>query len=265
MRIPRRTLRSRTLAQREARRGNTWLRATTALLCLGLMMPLAAASEPTRANAAGESSYSSVPMQSWRLNGVGRSILKVGSTIYVGGTFTEAISPDGTQRVSRRNLAAFDARTGALIPSFRADADNAVYNIQIDANTLYVGGVFTSIGGVSRARLAAIDATTGAVRSGFSADTNGNVYNLSLAGGKLYVGGVFTTIGGLPRTRGSRVADIRCRRRRVPSHRRRVGVRHRRRAGRLEGVHRRPLQQRQRPSRHRHQHARRRDRRDRGA
>ena len=206
MRIPSRTLRSRALTRREAGRGYKWLPMTTAVLCLCMVLPLAAASESTPVSAAGESSYSSIPMQSWRLNGVGRSILKVGTTIYVGGSFTEAISPDGTQRVSRRNLAAFDARTGALIPSFRADADNAIYNIQIDANTLYVGGVFTSIGGVSRARLAAIDATTGAVRSGFSADTNGNVYNLSLAGGKLYVGGSFTTIGGQPRTRAAAVS-----------------------------------------------------------
>ena len=173
---------------------NNWRTVSAALLCLGLVIPLTLATRFAPAGAAGEApSYSSVPMQSWTLNGVGRSILKVGNTIYVGGSFTQAISPDGTQRVDRRNLAAFDATTGAPIASFRADADNAVYNIQIDGDTLYVGGVFTSIGGTSRARLAAIDATTGAVRPAFSADTNGNVYNLSLTAGKLYVGGAFTT------------------------------------------------------------------------
>jgi hypothetical protein len=145
-------------------------------------------------------------MRSWRLDGVGRSILKVGNTVYVGGSFTQAISPDGTQRVARRNLAAFDATTGTLIPSFRADADNAVHDMEIDGDTLYLGGVFTSIGGVSRARLAAVDATTGAVRTGFRSDTNGKVNNLSLAAGKLYVGGSFTTIGGQSHSRAAAVS-----------------------------------------------------------
>jgi hypothetical protein len=113
------------------------------LLCCALAVPLAVAQRATSADAAGQATYSSIPMQSWRLDGVGRSILKAGNTIYVGGSFTQAISPDGTQRVDRRNFAAFDATTGALIPTFRADADNAIYNIQIDGDTLYVGGVFT--------------------------------------------------------------------------------------------------------------------------
>ena len=33
----------------------------------------------------------------------------MGNTIYVGGSFTQAIRLDGNQRVDRRNLAAFDA------------------------------------------------------------------------------------------------------------------------------------------------------------
>lgn len=166
------------------------------------MLPMAAAiGDAPRAGAVGETRYSSIPLASWRVNGVGRAILKVGNTVYVGGSFSQARSPDGSQTVPRRNLAAFDATTGTLIPSFRADTDNAVYDIQTDGNSLFIAGVFTSAGGVSRARIAALDPSTGAVRPGFRADTNGNVYTMSLANGKLYVAGAFTTIGGTARTR----------------------------------------------------------------
>ncbi len=128
-------------------------------------------------------------------------MLKVGNVVYVGGTFTRATSFDGTQSQLRSNLAAFDATTGALIPTFRADTNGAVYNIQTDGTSLYIAGTFTTVGGVARSRLAAIDPTTGALRTDFRADANSTVYHLALAGNTMYVAGSFTTIGGVSRTR----------------------------------------------------------------
>lgn len=146
-------------------------------------------------------SFSSKPLASWRVNGTGRAILKVGNTVYVGGSFARATSFDGSQSQPRSNLAAFDATTGALIPTFRADTNGSVYNIQTDGTSLYIAGTFTTVGGMSRSRVAAIDPATGAVRPGFRADANSTVYHLAVADGLLYVAGSFTTIGGAGRTR----------------------------------------------------------------
>lgn len=165
---------------------------SVALLCLGLVAPLTLAKRFVTVDAAGEApSYSSVGcsrrpatvsvVRSCRwatpsTSGVRspRPSTPTGASGSTGGTSTPSMPPPAHP----------------LRP--RADADNAVYNIRIAGDALYVGGVFTSIGGTCRARLSALDARTGAVRPALSADTNGNVYNLSLAAGKLEVDGCST-------------------------------------------------------------------------
>jgi hypothetical protein len=118
----------------------------------------------------------------------------VGSTAFVGGTFTTA---GGT---ARQGLAAVDATTGAVLgtPAPALSANGNVSVFLASGNTLYIGGGFTSIGGVARANLAAVDATTGNVLP-FQADTNGQVRSLLLDGTSLYVGGGFGAITGFAR------------------------------------------------------------------
>ncbi|MCU1372240.1 MAG: metallophosphoesterase, partial [Ilumatobacteraceae bacterium] len=142
-----------------------------------------------------------VPISSWRVDGTGLTTLVVGGTVYVGGDFTTVRSPDGATVVPRRNLAAFDLATGALVPGFQADTNGVVRTLVASGSTLYVGGSYTSIRGVARGRLAAVDLTTGAVSPTFAADTNSNVYSLALGPGRLYVGGSFTAIRGAARSR----------------------------------------------------------------
>ena len=48
------------------------------------------------------------------LNGAGKGIAKVGSTIVVGGKFTDVSTADGTSTFPRTNLFAFNASTGAI-------------------------------------------------------------------------------------------------------------------------------------------------------
>jgi hypothetical protein len=142
--------------------------------------------------------FPNVPVASWRPNGVGRAVLVVGTTVYVGGTFTTVRSPNGAASVTRRNVAAFDAATGALLTTFRADTDGAVRALATDGTHLFVGGQFTHVNGTPRSRLAAVDLRTGAVSS-WSADVNSNVYALGVGGGRLYVGGAFSSIEGQAR------------------------------------------------------------------
>jgi sugar lactone lactonase YvrE len=65
-----------------------------------------------------------------------------------------------------------------------------------DGNTLYVGGAFTSLGGIPRSHIAAVDTTTLAV-TGFNPGADGDVRALAASpDGRIYVGGTFSTIAG---------------------------------------------------------------------
>lgn len=122
---------------------------------------------------------------------------------YLGGAFTtmrpEGVSFGGRGTVVRNRLAAVDA-TGT-ITSWDPDANREVHAIGIGPDgTVYVGGNFTTIGGVNRNHLAAVDPVTGAVRS-WNPDVGGEVHSLLIIKNRLYVGGNFASVGGRSRTR----------------------------------------------------------------
>lgn len=144
--------------------------------------------------------FSDTPLRSWTAAGTGYAVAVVGTTAYVGGSFSSVTSPGGTT-VARANLAAFDVTTGALVPTFRADTNGAVRALAYDGTNLYVGGSFTSIGGVTRYRLAALDPATGAVRRSWIANASSNVYALAVSSDKLYVAGSFSSFDGATRLR----------------------------------------------------------------
>ena len=196
----------------------------------------------------------------------GHAVLKVGNTVYVGGSFTRATSPSGAQSANRYNLAAFDASTGVLISSFVADTDGVVHDLATDGTSLFVAGSFSNINGVQRKRIAVLDLNSGAVRPGFRADASGTVYSMSLAAGKLYVAGTFTSINGTGRTRAAAVSPTTgavdpAFRPDVDRH----GACDRGAARWVEGLHRRTVHAGQRRRRHGHLDARRHDRCDRRA
>jgi hypothetical protein len=132
-----------------------------------------------------------------------KALAIMGNTLYAGGNFTFI----GGQ--SRYRLAALDATTGQLSSWNPFAEDTVLYNRsdRILVNTLsllgeniFVGGNFTSIGGVCRNYLASLDATTGQPTS-WNPNLNGIVKTLVLSNKKLYVGGSFTSIGGQSRSR----------------------------------------------------------------
>ena len=128
------------------------------------------------------------------------ALLRLGSTIYVGGAFTSAILPDGTS-VTRNRLAAIDAGSGSLLP-WNPSASDTVFALTGDtaAGTLYVGGRFLTVGGVTRTRLAAFDSSGSLLP--WAPGTGGPVRGMDLAAdGTLYVGGNFTSAGGSSRLR----------------------------------------------------------------
>jgi hypothetical protein len=112
------------------------------------------------------------------------------STVYAGGSLVA-----GTQM----GAASFDTLTGAKDawnPGLTSGSVDAIV-LPPGGGPAYLGGVFTTAGGVN---LVAVDATTGADQ-GLAAGANGPVDALALSGdgSALYAGGSFTSLGGASR------------------------------------------------------------------
>ena len=120
----------------------------------------------------------------------------VGDALYIGGAFTDVAG------ASRTNIAKLSAEgTGVVDATWNPSANFAVRSLATDVdNSIYVGGLFDTIGGETRICLAKLDATSGTVDPDWNPGTDGNVYALLPDGkGSLYVGGEFFTISGAPR------------------------------------------------------------------
>lgn len=116
-----------------------------------------------------------------------------GSTIYPGGEYASI----GGQ--SRNFIAALDAVTGAA-SGWNPNSDTytccgSVSAIVLMGSAVYLGGIFTRIGGLTRNNIVALDAVSGAVKP-WNPNANLNVQALLFAGSTLYAGGAFTNIGG---------------------------------------------------------------------
>ncbi len=138
-----------------------------------------------------------------------------GTTVYAGGDFTTAFSSStGTQ--TRNRLAAFATSNGALT-GWNPGADAAVYAITPDAGTgtVYIGGQFTTLGGVARVSLGAVS-TAGASTGWDPAITGCHEQHvtkvvgglakcvpwttaIAIGNGTVYAGGNFSNAGGVIR------------------------------------------------------------------
>jgi outer membrane protein assembly factor BamB len=118
----------------------------------------------------------------------------VGSTLYVGGEFQNAVVSG--RKVPRAHLAAIDVRTGALLPW--APVTNATVRALTAAGSwLYIAGGFERVGGQPRAGLSNVDLRTGAVGP-LRHTVQGTPYALANAAGRLYLGGRVSGIDGRP-------------------------------------------------------------------
>jgi hypothetical protein len=132
----------------------------------------------------------------------------VGSTAYVGGEFATARRYAQTQ--PRVNLMAINLAANPpsqSLTGFRADTNTGgtVRALVSDGAWLYVGGQFTSIGGVARTRLARINLASGLVDAGWGYNVNNTVRDLLVVNNTLYLVGDFTTINGTARRRAAAI------------------------------------------------------------
>ena len=123
-----------------------------------------------------------------------------GNIAYLAGSF------ESVNNVARRLVVAVDARTGSRLPwHITAPARTAcvagispdnlctqmAFAVYATADTVFLGGDFTSVGGSERFNVAALDATTRRATS-FAPRIDGTVNALDFVGGQLYVGGHFS-------------------------------------------------------------------------
>jgi hypothetical protein len=144
------------------------------------------------------------------VNGSIFSLALSDSTLYIGGVFTTVGG------VTRNNLAAVDSVTGALVTDFNPNiispdpnSNSYIYSLVLSGSTLYIGGRFTTVGGVTRNNLAAVDAITGSLITDFNPNVqnnfavwNGNgveVKRMEIYGSTLYFFGKFNSVGGTRR------------------------------------------------------------------
>lgn len=128
-------------------------------------------------------------------NGVVNRVRVSGNTIYVAGAF------DTIAGEPRTCLAAIDATSGEATP-WNPGVDAGIYppihDMVVSRGVVYVGGIFSGVGGQPRYCLGAVDSITGQATP-WNPIVNDFVDTVAMQGDTLYVGGWFTQACGQPR------------------------------------------------------------------
>jgi hypothetical protein len=138
----------------------------------------------------------------WNANlessGLVSSIAAVGSNIYVGGDLHVLDDP------SRYGLVRLSSLDGSTDTNWGPKDNNpslVVNSVAATANDVYVGGSFTSIGGLARSNLARLSGIgSGAVSTNWNPGANQPVTKIIVSSNDLFVAGAFSSIGGQSRS-----------------------------------------------------------------
>jgi hypothetical protein len=131
------------------------------------------------------------------VNNVVNVLAVVGDEVFVGGWFTEAGG------VSANRVARFNRQTdtwSSLGTGSSNGVSSTVFALAVVGNAVFVGGSFTSAGGVSANNVARFNTQTNTwstLGTGSSNGVNGYVSALAVVGNEVFVGGNFTSAGGV--------------------------------------------------------------------
>lgn len=132
------------------------------------------------------------------LNSTGLSLALDGTTLYVGGAFTQVTQAGGSP-AGRTYAASVNADTGDVVSSFAPVVGDIVRKVYPEGDSVYLGGDFTSVNLDTRNHLAEVKKSDGS-NTTFDPDVTGtSVYALAStlsSGGYLFVGGVFSDVHG---------------------------------------------------------------------
>ncbi|MFT2818185.1 LamG-like jellyroll fold domain-containing protein [Leifsonia sp. A12D58] len=179
---------------------------TTLAVVVGLMMagPLA----PASALSAGVA-FSADDLPTWQANGVVYGVASVHGKVVVGGTFSQIRPPTGGAEAARNQgtVAIFNADDGTPDScQFAIGLSGGTPSVRSviaspDGNTIYIGGNFSSVGGVNVARVAAIDPVACTVKSFRATGVSSLVRGMVATASTVYIAGDFLSVGGQPRSR----------------------------------------------------------------
>jgi hypothetical protein len=126
-----------------------------------------------------------------------RQLVQCGSTMYAVGTFTE-IGRNSTT-YTRRGAFSFSATSPYKLTAWDPEVNGTVNTIAFSGSSCadaYLGGKFTTVGGVAAKNIAEISTTTGALVPAFRATAAGEVDTIAAWNGHLLTGGIFASING---------------------------------------------------------------------
>lgn len=126
-----------------------------------------------------------------------RQLVQCGGTMYAVGSFTQIKRYSNIY--TRNNIFSFSATAPFKVTSWNPDVNGVVNTIAFNGSNCadaYIGGAFTSVGGVAVHNLAEISTSTGQVVPGFGHNAGSQVETLQVAGAHLLVGGFFKWING---------------------------------------------------------------------
>jgi hypothetical protein len=134
------------------------------------------------------------------LNG-GLEMVELGGDLYVTGAFTHAGG------LPAANIARWDSSANVGVGAWKAlgsGLNGSGSSLAVLDGVLYVGGSFTSAGGISASNIARWDPAANSGQGAWSAvgsGVNSTVQALAVHGGRIYAGGSFTTAGGAAASR----------------------------------------------------------------
>ena len=173
-----------------------------------LAVGLVVAQPPTPAAAVTQGvPVSADALPTWQTDGVAWGMAATAGKVIVGGSFGQ-LRPGAGQSGSpraQRALAIFDAATGVPDSCQFAltfgSSNPIVYAVAAaqGGNTVFVGGNFSTIGGVSVARLAEIDVVQCRVTAFRPGAISSTVLSIAPTADAVYFGGAFQTVGGQSR------------------------------------------------------------------
>jgi PKD repeat protein len=137
------------------------------------------------------------------LDGRVDAIVQIGSTIVLGGQFSQVQEAGSSVVLSRTDILAFNADTGQISTTFQPVVNDEVLALAVapDGKSVYIAGDFLSLNGKTTNHIVAqVNISDGSTVSTFKSpklDGGAFVEDLRLSNGRLWIAGGFLTVNGV--------------------------------------------------------------------